>query len=73
MIDLQNILRMVKANENDKPRYGNLVKSQDGERSNAARHKALVASSRNAGITPDGLLKPGRASRNGSPSFQKES
>lgn len=31
MIDLQNILRMVKANENDKPRYGNLVKSQDGE------------------------------------------
>ena len=57
MIDLQNILRMVKANENDKPRYGNLVKSQDGERSNAARHKALVASSRNGGITLDGLFK----------------
>ena len=57
MIDLQNILRMVKANENDKPRYGNLVKSQDGERSNAARHKALVASSRNAGVTLDGLFK----------------
>ena len=28
MIDLQNILRMIKANENDKPRYGNLVKAK---------------------------------------------